>query len=124
MKTDTAHLAWNDRWSTPHGRAEWLTPEPDVAAFAAQLATGFAKRVLDHGCGVARHALAYARHGLDVPAVLLSGHHGEIERWRRQQALRRTYDRRPDLLADEALTDEERQWLAAWRAGERNGAET
>ena len=69
MKTDTAHLAWNDRWNTPHGRAEWLTPEPDVAAFAAQLATGPAKRVLDLGCGVGRHALAYARLGLEVTAV-------------------------------------------------------
>jgi tRNA (guanine37-N1)-methyltransferase len=62
--------------------------------------------------------------GLDVPAVLLSGHHGEIDRWRRQQALRRTYERRPDLLADAALTDEERTWLAAWTAGERNGAKS
>lgn len=34
----------------------------------------------------------------DVPAVLLSGHHGEIARWRREQALRRTAERRPDLL--------------------------
>lgn len=69
MKTDTAHLAWNDRWSTPHGRADWLTPEPDVAAFAAQLATGKARQVLDLGCGVGRHALAYARLGLDVTAI-------------------------------------------------------
>jgi tRNA (guanine37-N1)-methyltransferase len=35
----------------------------------------------------------------DVPAVLLSGHHGQIARWRRDQALRRTAERRPDLLA-------------------------
>lgn len=69
MKTDTAHVAWNDRWSTPHGRADWLTPEPDVAAFAAQVATGDARRVLDLGCGVGRHALAYARLGLEVTAV-------------------------------------------------------
>jgi tellurite methyltransferase len=69
MKTDTAHLAWNDRWATPHGRADWLTPEPDVAAFAARLATGGALKVLDLGCGVGRHALAYARLGLDVTAV-------------------------------------------------------
>lgn len=62
--------------------------------------------------------------GLNVPAVLLSGHHGEIDRWRRQQALRRTWERRPDLLADEALTDEERTWLASWMAGDRNGAES
>ena len=37
MKTDTAHLAWNDRWSTQQGRADWLTPEPDVAEFATQI---------------------------------------------------------------------------------------
>jgi tRNA (guanine37-N1)-methyltransferase len=36
--------------------------------------------------------------GLDVPPVLLSGHHGEVERWRLDQARRRTADRRPDLL--------------------------
>jgi len=37
--------------------------------------------------------------GLDVPEVLLSGHHGRIERWRRDEALRRTAERRPDLVA-------------------------
>jgi tRNA (guanine37-N1)-methyltransferase len=37
--------------------------------------------------------------GLDVPEVLLSGHHGQIARWRRDQALRRTAERRPDLIA-------------------------
>jgi len=36
--------------------------------------------------------------GLDVPDVLLSGHHGQIEQWRRQQSLGRTATRRPDLL--------------------------
>jgi tRNA (guanine37-N1)-methyltransferase len=36
--------------------------------------------------------------GLDVPAVLLSGHHGEIARWRAEQSLERTAQRRPDLL--------------------------
>ncbi len=61
--------------------------------------------------------------GLDVPAVLLSGHHGEIERWRRQQALRRTFERRPDLLDDAALTDDEREWLASLQAGKTNGAQ-
>jgi tRNA (guanine37-N1)-methyltransferase len=37
--------------------------------------------------------------GLDVPEVLLSGHHGNVARWRRDQALRRTAQRRPDLVA-------------------------
>lgn len=39
--------------------------------------------------------------GMKVPDVLLSGHHAEIEKWRRQQALHRTQERRPDLIAKE-----------------------
>ena len=38
--------------------------------------------------------------GLDVPEVLMSGHHGKIERWRRDEALTRTAARRPDLIAE------------------------
>lgn len=49
--------------------------------------------------------------GMDVPPVLLSGHHAEIERWRRREALRRTLARRPELLARAALTEEEHQML-------------
>ncbi len=37
--------------------------------------------------------------GLDVPAVLTSGHHGQVNRWRRDERLRRTAQRRPDLIA-------------------------
>jgi tRNA (guanine37-N1)-methyltransferase len=43
--------------------------------------------------------------GMPVPPVLLSGHHAEIERWRRREALQRTLERRPDLLADPAALD-------------------
>jgi tRNA (guanine37-N1)-methyltransferase len=42
--------------------------------------------------------------GQVVPAVLLSGHHGEVERWRQQQALGRTWLKRPELLATMILT--------------------
>jgi tRNA (guanine37-N1)-methyltransferase len=49
--------------------------------------------------------------GHAVPSVLLSGHHAEIVRWRRQQALRRTWQRRPDLLAHAMLTAEDRDLL-------------
>jgi len=49
--------------------------------------------------------------GRQVPEVLLSGHHGEIRRWRRETALRRTVERRPDLLAGAALDADEREWL-------------
>ena len=49
--------------------------------------------------------------GREVPAVLLSGHHGQVALWRRQQQLRRTLERRPDLLAQAELTPEDRKYL-------------
>jgi tRNA (guanine37-N1)-methyltransferase len=48
---------------------------------------------------------------LAVPPILLSGHHGEVDRWRRREALRRTLDRRPDLLETTVLTDADRTIL-------------
>jgi tRNA (guanine37-N1)-methyltransferase len=48
---------------------------------------------------------------LAVPDVLLSGNHAEIVRWRRQQALRRTWQLRPDLLRHARLTHEDRAYL-------------
>ena len=49
--------------------------------------------------------------GLAVPPVLTSGHHAEIALWRRRQALARTLDRRPDLLDDAQLDEQDRQLL-------------
>jgi tRNA (guanine37-N1)-methyltransferase len=49
--------------------------------------------------------------GLRVPEVLLSGNHADIERWRRREALRRTLERRPDLMAHLALEDTDRMLL-------------
>ena len=49
--------------------------------------------------------------GMEVPPVLLSGDHEKIRRWRLKQSLGRTWIRRPDLLAELALTDEQRQLL-------------
>jgi tRNA (guanine37-N1)-methyltransferase len=53
-----------------------------------------------------------------VPEVLLSGHHGEIGKWRRRQSIIRTAKRRPDLLERAALSPEERRLAAAAMAGE------
>lgn len=49
--------------------------------------------------------------GQQVPELLLSGDHGRIATWRRQQSLLRTLQRRPDLLATASLAAEEREWL-------------
>ena len=53
--------------------------------------------------------------GHGVPDVLLSGDHARIARWRWREALRRTVERRPDLLSAAPPTDDERQWLAELR---------
>lgn len=52
----------------------------------------------------------------EVPAVLQSGNHAEIQRWRRMQALGRTAERRPDLLDETTLSPADRKLLAAYRA--------
>jgi tRNA (guanine37-N1)-methyltransferase len=54
---------------------------------------------------------------LRVPDVLVSGNHAEIRRWRKRTALEHTLARRPDLLADAALDDEERAWLRELTGG-------
>jgi tRNA (guanine37-N1)-methyltransferase len=56
--------------------------------------------------------------GHAVPEVLLSGNHAAVALWRRQQALRRTYERRPDLLETADLTEEDLSFL---RTLERDG---
>ncbi len=53
-------------------------------------------------------------HGKRVPEVLLSGHHGNVDKWRREQSLKRTLKRRPDLLETAQLTDEDRKILLAF----------
>lgn len=49
--------------------------------------------------------------GLNVPEVLLSGDHEKIKKWRKKEALKRTLQRRPDLLNLQQLTGEERKWV-------------
>ena len=58
--------------------------------------------------------------GKKVPEVLLSGHHKNIETWRRQQSIKRTLERRPDLLADANLSKKEKQYLAELLAKQEN----
>ena len=50
-------------------------------------------------------------HGQKVPAILLSGHHANIEKWRREQSIIRTKERRPDLFEKCELTKKEKKWL-------------
>ncbi len=65
--------------------------------------------------GLLQHPL-YTRpadfRGITVPDILLSGHHAEIEKWRRRESLRRTYLNRPDLLATAELSADDLEFLA------------
>lgn len=51
-------------------------------------------------------------HGRKVPDILLSGHHGNIDKWRREKSLERTLERRPDMLKNAELTKKDREYLA------------
>ena len=81
---------------------------PGVVGTAESVtADSFADRLLDHP----HYTRPATFRDLDVPAVLMSGNHAEIERWRRLERLKRTMARRPDLVDDArraALTAEER----------------
>ncbi len=56
--------------------------------------------------------------GHAVPDVLLSGNHGEVRKWRRREALRRTLMMRPDLLETAPLDDRDREWLRLLSGGQ------
>ena len=62
-------------------------------------------------------------HGRAVPEVLLSGHHENIEKWRHEQALRRTAEKRPDLLERAPLGDDDRRFLEALKTEAQNPTE-
>ena len=58
--------------------------------------------------------------GLEVPEVLLSGHHANIEKWRREQSIIRTLNTRPDLLKDANLSKKEKEFLDKLMKNENN----
>lgn len=54
----------------------------------------------------------YEWHGRSVPDVLLTGHHANVEKWRREKSLERTLERRPDMLEKADLSKKDREYLA------------
>lgn len=86
---------------------------PDVLGAAeSHRQDSFSSRLLDYP----EYTRPPSYRGLDVPEVLLSGHHGRVAEWRRREALLRTFRRRPDLLERAPLTEEERALVAGWKA--------
>jgi ubiquinone/menaquinone biosynthesis C-methylase UbiE len=68
MLTGSAIDSWQKRWGTEEGRADWLDAHPEVAALVPELKARGARRVLDLGCGVGRHAMLLAEAGFEVDA--------------------------------------------------------
>ena len=89
-----------------------------VGQFDSVESDSFHSGLLD--CGYWTRPADY--HGWKVPDVLLSGHHERIERARREQALRRTFERRPDLLEGADLAREDRELLRALERERRERA--
>jgi len=85
-------------------------------------ADSFVAGLLDHPHYTRPEVLATDGRELKVPEVLLSGDHAQVARWRLQQALGRTWLRRPDLIARRAMSDQERELLEEFLA-ERRGQE-
>ncbi|HEX7196689.1 MAG TPA: tRNA (guanosine(37)-N1)-methyltransferase TrmD [Candidatus Limnocylindria bacterium] len=88
---------------------------PGVIAEASHQGDSFASGLLEYP----QYTRPEVFRDLPVPPVLLSGHHGEVDRWRRREALRRTLERRPDLLEAADLSDEDRRELQGLGDGER-----
>jgi len=90
---------------------------PGVVGNSESVATdSFVRQILDYPTYTRPARL----NGHAVPEVLVSGDHGEIRRWRKREAVRRTLRRRPDLLRRACLDDEERSCLRELQAGETN----
>ena len=80
---------------------------PGVIDEASHASDSFGAGLLEHP----QYTRPEVFKGQEVPAVLRSGHHGEVDRWRRRESLRRTLERRPDLLGAADLSDDDRALL-------------
>ncbi len=52
--------------------------------------------------------------GMKVPPELISGNHRMIEEWREKESFRRTFERRPDLLENQTLSEKQKRWIEEW----------
>jgi tRNA (guanine37-N1)-methyltransferase len=86
---------------------------PGVIQAASHEGDSFASGLLEHP----QYTRPEEFQTMRVPEVLLSGNHGEVDRWRRREALRRTLQRRPDLLEGTSLSDEDRATLRELGSG-------
>jgi len=88
--------------------------QPDVLGSLASVdEESFSEGLLEHP----HYTRPREYRGMGVPETLLSGHHEQIEKWRRQESLRRTWERRPELLDEAALDDDEVEFIRELERG-------
>ena len=88
--------------------------QPDVLGSLASVdEESFAEGLLEHP----HYTRPREYRGMGVPETLLGGHHEQIEKWRRQESLRRTWERRPELLHEAALDDDEIEFIRELERG-------
>jgi len=80
---------------------------PGFLAEEASARESFSEQLLEHP----HYTRPPVFKGMEVPAVLMSGNHADIDRWRKEQSLKRTMERRPDLLEEADLMPEEKAYL-------------
>ncbi len=80
---------------------------PGLIAEEAAANESFSEPLLEHP----HYTRPPVYRGMEVPAVLTSGNHAEIDRWRRQQSVKRTLERRPDLLSKAVLLEEDKEYI-------------
>lgn len=71
-KLPLAYVHWDKQWGTEEGRADWTAPEVEVLQLVPYLREYGAKKVLDLGCGIGRHALLFAAMGFSTFALEMS----------------------------------------------------
>ena len=111
--TATAHHAWDRRWTSDEGRADWLRPEDRVVAWAETARERGAERALDLGCGVGRHTLVLGRRGFAVDAI--DGSESGVA-YAREQATREglAVDFRVGPMTDLPYADGAFDYVLAW----------
>jgi tellurite methyltransferase len=111
--TATAYKAWDNRWSTEQGRADWISPEKDVMDLCGELKRRKTVNVLDLGCGVGRHALFLASQGFKVFATDASPNGLTVtEKVAREAGYQ--IDVRPSLMTSLPYPDNFFDYIVAW----------
>ncbi len=113
LATATAHRAWDQCWGTEEGRSDWLVPESEVVSVASGLRAKGARRAVDLGCGVGRHALCLASLGFTVAA--LDGSEAGIA-FARNAAVKAGHaiDFQTGLMTDLPYADQSFDYVLAW----------